>query len=460
MTGRLCLFVLLLSAAVACFEARERPTIPTFGDLVVLSDPPGADIEIDGVDIGMTTPANIRDVAAGDHHVELSLRVGQNEYFGWSGDVTVNEHVLDTLDAALQGGCGANCDFAVGRGRVVCRSTTFGDTCAGVFFSEPALIWPDIFGGEYAAGGRLLIAGILDSDAGDFAGDTVSTLVYRDAWVGRQSVTVTDLDDTQQMDLGYWSTAHFHGESLLGLSVKQMVVAADSGGAEDILFLRFEITNVSGEDRYRVLYPDIPEGGYTYRSLYLGFGLDVDVGGATDDLGTYDHDLGLAFMYDADLSDSQLGIYSSSPGMVGVLTLEAPAGAAERTLTLWREDDDWDDGLKHAFAWRLLAGRLAAADPIGDHPHPDIGYHSDNPDDYRLIDAHGPLTLAPGDGVTLTVAILLAGPAAGTYVSGQQIEPGDPLSGGRHILTVAGDLRDLAVRAAELWERFKPITVD
>ena len=45
-------------------------------------------------------------------------------------------------------------------------------------------------------------------------------------------------------------------------------------------------------------------------------------------------------------------------------------------------------------------------------------------------------------------------------MSGQQIDPGDPVSGDRHILTVAGDLRALAARAAELWERFKPIPVD
>ncbi len=457
---RRALTFITLVAVVACFEARERPTIPVFGDLVVISDPPGAAIKIDGVDMGLTAPANLTDVPAGDHQVELSLQVGPSEFFGWEGAVTVSEHVLDTLDAALQGGCGVDCDSAVDHGRVTCRSTTFGDTCAGVFFSSPALVWPDVLGGSYAAGGRLLVAGILDSDAGSYAGDTLSTLVYRDAWVGRQSVTVDELGRMQQMDLGYWNTARFHGESMLGLSVRQTVVAADSGGAEDILFLQFEITNISGEDRYRHFHPEIPENGYTYRSLYLGFGLDADVGVAVDDLGTFDHDLGLAFMYDADFNDPDVGIYDTSPGLVGVMTVEPPGGADERTLTLWRSEDDWDDGLFHDFAWRLLAGRLAGSDPIGDHPHADIGYQPSTPGDYRVIDAHGPLVLAPGDTITMTVAIILAGPVPGSYTPGQLVQPGDPTAGGRRILTIAGDLRALAARASELWERFQPLRVD
>ena len=457
MCRRLCFLAAALAfAPLGCFESRERPTIPVFGDLVVLSDPEGAAIRIDEVDTGATTPAALQDVPVGDHQVELSLRVGPDEFFGWQGTVTVNEHVLDTLDVALEGGCGVNCDVRADLGRVTCLFTTFGDTCAGVFFSGPALIWPGGLGGGYAAGGRLLLAGILDSDAGELGGDTLSTLVYRDAWIGRQPVSLTSAARRQLLDLGYWATARFPGESLLGLSVRQTVVAADSGGAEDVLFLRFEVANVSAEERYRQNYPSVPEGGYTYRSVYMGFGLDADVGAADDDLGTFDRDLDLAFMYDADFSDSELGIYANTPALVGLATIEPPTGASERTLTLWRDDDDWDDGLRHDFAWRLLAGRLAAGDAIDDHPHEDIGYHSSVPEDYRLIDAHGPLVLAPGDTVTMTVAILLAEPVPGSYTSGQQIDPGDPLSSSRTILTVAGDLRALAARLPELWERFRP----
>ncbi|HSG82577.1 MAG TPA: PEGA domain-containing protein [Gemmatimonadota bacterium] len=461
MTGaRRALITAALAMLTGCFEARERPTIPVYGDIVVLSDPSGADVTIDGVGTGATTPANLQGVPAGPHEVELSLRLSPNESFWWTGQTTVSEHVLDTLDAALQGGCGLDCDFAVDRGRVICRSTSYGDTCAGVFFSSPALIFPDVLGGSYAGGGRLLVAGVLGADAGDLKGDTVSTLVYRDGWIGRQHVTVGEYDRAQVMELGYWATAQVEGESLLGLSVQQSVIAADSGGAEDMLFLRFEIANVSADERYRQIYPAVPEGGYTFESLYLGFGLDADVGAAGDDLGTFDHELGLPFIYDADFSDPELGLYSSSPALVGTVVVERPAGASERTLTLWRREDDWDDGTQHGFAWRLLAGRLAAGDPIPDHPHPDIGYQPDAAHDYRFIDAHGPLVLAPGDTVTLTVALLLAEPVPGSYTPGQPVAPGDPLAAGRPILSVAGRLRDLAARAPELWERFKDLSID
>jgi hypothetical protein len=458
--ARRALGIAALALLSGCFEARERPTIPIFGDIVVLSDPSGAEVAMDGVATGAKTPASLQGVTAGPHAFELALLISPKESFWWTGQATVSEHVLDTLDAALEGGCGLDCDFAVDRGRVMCRMTSYGDTCAGVFFSSPALIFPDVLGGSYAGGGRLLVAGVLGDDAGALAGDTVSTLVYRDAWIGRQHVTVSEDDRAQLMELGYWATAQVEGESLLGLSVEQSVVAADSGGAEDILFLNFRVANVSGDERYRQIYPQIPEGGFTLQSLYLGFALDADVGAAADDLGTFDPQPGLSFMYDADFSDPELGLYANSPALVGTVTVERPAGAGERTLTLWRREDDWDDGKQHGFAWRLLAGRLGAGDPIPDHPHPDIGYQPDAPHDYRFIDAHGPLTLAPGDTVSLTVALLLAEPVPGSYTSGQLVAPGDPLATDRPILAIAARLRDLAARAPELWERYRDLSID
>ncbi|NIR43900.1 MAG: PEGA domain-containing protein [Gemmatimonadetes bacterium] len=454
------LILLATAVSLACFEARERPTIPVFGDLVIISDPSGAEITIDGVDTGARTPVNLQGIEAGPHDTELVLFTSPRETFRWEGEFTVSENVLDTLNAALEGGCGLECDFLVDRGRVGCRATGYGDTCAGAFFSTPALIWPDAFGGSYAAGGRLLVAGILDSDAGDFVGDTISTLVYRDAWIGRQPVSLESDPRIERMDLSYWSTAEFHGESLLGLAVRETVVAADSGGAEDVLFLQFEITNVSDEERYRRNYPSVPPGGYTYRSLHLGFALDADIGGATDDLGSADPDLGLTFMYDADFSDSDLGIYASSPALVGLLTVEPPAGAAERNRTFWRAQDDWDDDLNRGFAWRLLAGRLGPGDPIADHPDADLGYFPTASGDYRFVETHGPLTLAPGDTARLVVALLLAEPSAGTYSPGVFVDPGDPASATRLILSIAAELRDLAARVPELWDRFRPTAVD
>jgi hypothetical protein len=447
----------LAAAASGCFSERSRPTVPIFGDLVVLSDPVGAEISVDGRGVSATTPATLRGIESGVHTLELVYTPGPAELFAWSDTVVVPEEALDTVDAALEGGCGRNCPFLIDRGRIVCRSTGRGDTCASVFFDGvEALVWPGGGGGAYGAGGRLLLAGIVAPGAGPSAGDTMATQVYDVAWTGRAPMKRSESGRRQVMELAYWGTARYRTESLQGLAVKQTVVAVDSAVAEDMLFLRFEIENVSDDPRYRDIYPWVPEGGYTYDELYVGFGLDADVGGSDNDLGSFDPDLDLSFIYDAFFQDPALDTLADRPALVGVVAIEPPAGAARRTFTVWRRGDDWDDGDRHDFAWRLLAGRLAAGDPIGDDPDPEIGYVGTSPDDYRTIEAFGPLRLAPGDKIELTVALLLAEPVPGTYTPGTLVPPGDPRDPGRQILAVAGDLRALAAEAPALWGRYRP----
>ncbi len=104
----------------------------------------------------------------------------------------------------------------------------------------------------------------------------------------------------------------------------------------------------------------------------------------------------------------------------------------------------------------MLAGQLAPGDPIDDHRSPDIGHAPDQPNDYRLTEGHGPLRLAPGESLTLTVALVLAEPAPGTFTPGNRVPPGDPEDAGRAILDVAADLQSLAAELPDLWNRFRP----
>lgn len=442
---------------LGCFDDRSRPTVPVFGDLLIRSDPEGAEIVIDSRSIGQTTPDEVAGIPAGRHEIQLILVAGPAERFSWEDTVTVPEERTDTLDAALEGGCGSECPFLLDQNRVRCRTTGRGDTCASVFYaSVEALTWPGADGGSYGAGGRLILAGILGADAGGAAGDTVATELYAPAWLGRAPVEIVRSGSRQTIDVSYWASGLSEGESIRGLAVRQRLLAVDSATAEDVLFLTFEVQNVSADERYRRLYPTVPEGGYTFESLYVGFSLDADIGSSEEDLGTFVPDLDLSFIYDAFLQDDALGEFADRPAMVGLVTLDPPPGSQGRTFTMWSRQHDWDDANDYGFAWRLLAGRLSGGDPITDHPAPEIGHQGTAPNDYRIIEGHGPLTLAPGESFAWSVALVLAEPVPDTYTPGSLVPPGDPLDPGRQILMVAGDLMTLASEARGIWDRYRP----
>jgi hypothetical protein len=103
-----------------------------------------------------------------------------------------------------------------------------------------------------------------------------------------------------------------------------------------------------------------------------------------------------------------------------------------------------------------LAGRLAAGDPIDDHPAPEIGHQGSQPTDYRITETLGPMRLEPGETFGLTVALVLAEPVPGLFTPGTLVPPGDPTSSNRQILEIAGDLRALAEIVPELWDRYRP----
>ena len=446
-------FLLSVLSVTACVDTRDRPTVPEFGQLSVRSDPEGATIFVDGNSLG-STPDTVGGIAAGNHRLFLSLEGEPMEIFAFGDSVRIPANGLATVDAALEGGCGRNCPHVVDQGRVLCRFTNHGDTCAGAFFdSEPALQWPGA-SGDFSAGGRLVVAAIFGPGALSSEGDTTATQIFRQAWVGRRPVAQAFSGLRQETRFDYWATALFPAASLLGLSAKQTIIAVDSSDVEDVLFIRYEIENVSADERYRATRGFLPAGGFTFTELYVGFGLDADIGLAGDDLATFDLDNDLAFMYDADFSDDELGSRSDRPPLVGMVAIDPPPGAMRRTFTAWRAADDWDDGDKHDFAWRIFAGRLAGGDPISDHPSAEIGFHPNQPNDFRITIAHGPVDLAPGESTTMTVALILANPVQGTFTSGERVPTGDPLSSNRQILQVAENLRSLAAQVPEFWQRY------
>jgi hypothetical protein len=83
-----------------------------------------------------------------------------------------------------------------------------------------------------------------------------------------------------------------------------------------------------------------------------------------------------------------------------------------------------------------------------DHPDLGIGFLPSVPSDMRMTVSAGPVTLPPGDSVTITVAVAVAEPVPGTFTSGAGfLEPGEPHDQTRPIYAVAAGLRERLLAA-------------
>jgi len=69
-----------------------------------------------------------------------------------------------------------------------------------------------------------------------------------------------------------------------------------------------------------------------------------------------------------------------------------------------------------------------------------IGYVGSTVQDYRMSVSAGPLRLQPGDSAVVRVAVILAAPVPGTFVSTKDLPPGNPMDPNRAIVPVAGNL--------------------
>ena len=126
--------------------------------------------------------------------------------------------------------------------------------------------------------------------------------------------------------------------------------------------------------------------------------------------------------------------------MLGLMLLDGP-GAGVR-LNAWPKSRDFSAGVSDADGRVLI---MAEQGDPPNHTHPVIGFAPDDEAaDYILSVATGPVTLAPGATASARFAVLIAGPAAGTFQSGMLLPAGDPLDQQRPLAATAGPLMALA----------------
>ena len=186
----------------------------------------------------------------------------------------------------------------------------------------------------------------------------------------------------------------------LGVEVRQTVFAYRwDGPSAQTCFVQWRVVNRSTE---------------TLDSLRLAYWLDPDLGGSFDDLAACDTTRSLGYIYNATDQDEA---YGSQPPAIGVDLLdEAFDPVRGRTLGMdafpaYRKAIDPANALA---SWKLMHGVTPYDPPLGEPPFEWTGDPVTGTDpldaiavDHRMLLARGRGSLAPGDSVDFTAAIMV-----------------------------------------------------
>jgi hypothetical protein len=440
--------VLLTLTLAGCSDEDSGTNVSGAGWVEIGSEPQGARIFVDGKDRHKLTPDTIRGLS-GRHDVSAFIDSAGARY-GFMINLDVQPDSIIRFNGPLMlsrcsNTCGALKTHTPNR-------IFFSRSAAGPLLytdgSGTGLRWPATTSNSYASIGAPLFAGIM------LGADTVSLGIYDlTYYAGRPFPQVQVATNLFTLRQSYWLLPPMlQTTTVRGIEITENVVA--SPNVDDVLVVKLVFRNITNKAAYRAADPLVPPNGFTFDRVYVGFGLDADIGTSTDDLFSYDPDLNAIFMYDAAFQESTFnGAANTQPGLVGLRILDAP-GAARRVLNGWPSTvagvtGDWKAGLvTERLGHSMLSGRLAFAP---DHADDTIGHMpGSNPADYRISVSAGPVTLAPGDSTFLTVAIALADPAAGTFTSGTIVTSGDPKTVDRTIMKVAATLRQRLLAAEAL----------
>jgi hypothetical protein len=305
--------------------------------------------------------------------------------------------------------------------------------------SERGLLWPSATANGYASIGMPLISMVSGTR------DTLALGIYDVGYLaGRPAPVVTEISDRVTLSQSTWivpptSVILSLGPTVRGIEVDEQLIGMSA--ANDVAFVKLTFRNITNRPSYQTVDPIVPAAGITYNWVYVGFGIDADIGSADGDIVTYDPGSDMVYMYDMDFQDA--GLATGTPGLIGLRLMQAPAGATVKVLNAWPGSSDWIAGSVGSSdrternGWYVLSGtRSPAPDVAGQQ----IGHAPTTAGDYRMSVSAGPLTLAPGDQVSMTVAIVLAAPVPGTFTPGQSINPELPNAPGRAIDQVAAGL--------------------
>lgn len=436
----------IVAIAVTLTACRESDEVASPGEnarIEVSSDPEGASIFLDGSPTGKVTPSLLRDLI-GRHEV-LVRQDRDGVTYGYRAQVDVKGDSLHRVSGPLMMRCGSlNCAIESHRYHIINSMRVASNPNGALFYydaSEKGLYWPSNTINGYASIGTPLISMVAGTR------DTLALGIYDVRYfAGRPAPTVTQTADRYTMKQTMWvvpptEVIGLFAPTVRGIEVEEELIGTSA--TNDVAFIKLTFRNITNRPSYRDVDPIVAPGGITYNWVYIGFGLDADVGRSTDDMITYAPSLDMVFTYDHDFQDDAFPAGTNiRPGIVGLRLLEAPAGATMKALNGWAGGNDWEAGFPSERAgWYVLSGTRSSTP---DQPGQQIGHVPTVPNDYRMSVAAGPISLAPGASASITVAVIMALPVPGTFNPGQAVNPDNPTTSGRAIERIAAALLDKA----------------
>lgn len=450
MTQRLAFAALLALLLAACREEDGFIGGPGGARAFVDSDPPGGRILVDNRGTGRLTPDTIRGLT-GRHDITVRMDTLGTSYRYTAQLVLPNPDTTADVNGPLVVRCSTPTCYADLFQHHGVNRLRFASNPVGTFFladgSGEGLIWPSQTNNSYASGGIPLFAALMQ-------GDTIALGMYDTQYLaGRPVPLVVEEAGRVWVRQSTWIVPPSNLLSIAtvrGVRIDESILATTT--VEDAVVLKLVFHNITNDPLYQLVDPFLPPEGVTFERAYIGFALDPDIGLSTDDLLSYDADLDLVFMYDARFEEAQFtGGFANTPALVGLRMLEAPPGA-NIILNGWARQapgaGDWFAGLANeGTGWGMMSGLRVYAP---DHVNPRIGHMPQAAADLRMMVTAGPITLAPGDSAAITVAVVLAQPAPGTFTSGTLMDPGNPTDDTRPLVATAAPLRARAQAAAAL----------
>lgn len=376
-----------------------------------------------------------------------------------------------------------------GSRRILCPVNDYGEFCTKLPDAQGVgATWPADSAATqlnyYISHGKLLIGAVMGGDgAAGTAGDTLAMNFYDVTDPGDYSPHVrvhVVSGDSSRFQAEAWTDARhvalapFDTATLaptdrvgdnFGLAVRSTYYLPSA--YPNALFIRWDITNISNDSIYRYVHREEPAGGHTVTDIYLAPIIDPDIGGlplagadgaaeTSDDNATEYLSDSMVVAYDQNFEATTLGGgYEVHPGMVGMRLVGAlPAGATARGLLFPRDlDPTWLTQAQEDLGYELLAGGRAGTPNACavDGTSSALVCVPETSSDVRIGWSIGPIaSLAPGQSVSLTVALVFATPAAGKFTSGTSVPPQNTLLGDttRAIYRIGLDLRQLGAQVA------------